>query len=96
MSKTKDTKPRPKKPSTNPRLEFYIRYLGTKRGWGLVADGDVTFTHARKASVIDFTENELANGWLFLRLKAELRICDRKGVIRDARTYGLDPPSIRG
>lgn len=76
------------------RLVFEIRKTGT--GWTLFNGKTPIYVARSKQLVIEYASDELGILWQVMRIPSELRIKDRRGVIRDCRTYGLDPRRIKG
>lgn len=83
----------PKKP---PRLTYTLRYRAGL--WVLIApDGErVPCRSGNKALAVSDATTSLADAWRFLRIRSELRICDRRGRVVDCRTYGEDPRRTQG
>lgn len=66
------------------------------RAWKLMRDGEVCSYHDTQEAAIE-TGVMLCNGRLkSLGKNAELKIMGEDGKIRDSRTYGDDPPGIKG
>lgn len=82
--------------SKHPRLTYTLRYRAGL--WVLVAPdgGECKVGRAVKSDAVWASAGYLRDCWSILRIRSELRICDRRGKIVDSRTYGEDPKRTKG
>ena len=79
----------------HPRLTYTLRYRAGL--WALIApDGESCLSGVYKAALTADCADSLMYAWRTLRIRSELRICDRWGKVVDSRTYGEDPRATKG
>ncbi len=78
------------------RYEVAPNSTGTGRRWTLKRNGDLLLTADTQAEAVDCGVRLARMRLKDHRQTAELVIKGRDGKIRDSRTYGDDPRSIKG